>query len=588
MLLRTFFVLLGLVVWVACEDDDNEGSNKPVDNGNEKHGLAFIGDNGVANNGKGTIEVQFNKGTKAVTDAAGTEVTLTVVCGENSAEFKGELSENGGAEIEVDVSDKKEDWGVTDWGTCKVSASINVDNEEIKAEEVELKTVGQESGACEKVGGCNGDDNGILTSYEIGEEIGVQASLGGGTLQLHECTDATLFTVSDTGAVSIAANNTVTADSAGSFSTMFVLGTAGAKCVLQHTPTGGTATDHANIVAASAENKAVADLNVTFTDNNGKLKVTLPAKPTDYDYLANTVVAHVSTDSGATWGNKKADATWGNPGFDSSLSWDAANEFGYQALLRVSLEGASDPDNSADTASNSNNAAYWSLHKAADLAIENSAAGITVGQVFKVTGLPSQDQNWSINKAKVDAACGLHFFSIEKSTSTNSEYDRPMHRIKDNKDNKDIPVAIPANETSFKVLAIDKQGEAGYTAGCTIKLNIRGAIIAVGAKVDTARPSVTGIGVEAYTTNNQSKFRVILPAWDAAHGTKVASFYNVSTDGSVSWSDRGSAQWGQNNDSDNVDWGGKAENNFALVQVAVGTGSSNKIWWYYAGAQPMP
>ena len=576
--IRAMLVVMGLVLLVSC-DDDNEGSNKPADN---NHALSFIGDDGVGDNGKGKIELELKQGDKAVTDAAGTEVTLTIVCGENSEEFTGKLSESGRAEIEVDLSDK--DWDVTDWSTCKVSAVAEVNDEEVEATEVELKTVGQEQGVCEKVGGCGSDDT-QLDLYEIGEEIGVQASLNGGTLQLHECTAATLFTVSDTGAVNVATNNTVTASAAGSFPIMFVLGTAGDKCVLQHTPTGGTATDHFKIEPASMpENVKAAELDVTLTDNNGKLKVTLDDKPNNLDTLDDTVTMHVSRDSGATWGSKETAAKWGDSGFDSSLNWDAANEFGFQALLRVSFEHESDPDDAADTASNSNNAAYWSLHKAADITIEDSAAGITVGQVFKVTGLPPQDQNWSITKVTIDEACGLHFFTIEKSTSTNPEYDRPMHRIND-KNSKDIPVAIPANETSFKVLAIDKQGGTGYTAGCKIKLNIRGAIIAVGAKVDTARPSVTGIGVEAYTTNNQSKFRVILPAWDATHGTKVASFYNVSTDGSVSWGDRGSAQWGQNNDSDNVDWGGNAKNNFALVQVDVGTAQNAKIWWYYAGAQ---
>ena len=580
MLIRSALIVLGLAMFFACDDkDDDNNNNSASDSG--KDSLSFVSDDGVAANGKGKIEVQFNQGDEAVTDQAGTEVTLTVVCGENSAEFKGTLSESGRAEIDVDVSDKKEDWGVTDWGTCKVSATINVDNEEIEAEEVELKTVGQEQGVCEKVGGCNGDDGGTMPSHEIGEEIGIQASLSGGTLKLHGCTAATLFTVSDTGAVSVATNNSVDADTTtNNFPTMFVLGTAGDKCVMQHTPAGGTATDHTKIVAASAENKAVADLNVTFADNGGKLKITLPAKPTEYSYLSDTVVAHVSKDNGATWGDKKADGAWG-AGFDSSINWDAANEFGYQALLRISFTRESDPDAAADTISISNNAAYWSLHKTVDLAIEHAATSITVGQMFKVTGFPTQTQEWSISNAQVDEACGLHFFRLDKSSS--GDYDRPMSRIKSDKSAID---SISQDDNFLKVLAIDKQGEAGYTADCTIKLNINGAIIAVGAKVDTARPPVTGITLSSHDAdpndpNNDLTIAVTLPAWDDKHGSKGASYHNTANDAGDSWSEHTGTTWGGQNTTGHGWNGTPTTDNQALVSVAVGTNN----WWYYAGAQ---
>ena len=257
--MRTALIILGLAGLVACDFGDDKKDGKAAN-----HSLAFIGDQGVAEGGKGNIELQLKLGDEAVTDAEGTEVTLTVVCGENSQAFKGKLDKNGKAEVEVDVSDKKEAWGINDWGACKVSADVKVNDEAISATEVELKTVGQEQGTTENetcVEGqpCEED------SYQIGEEIAMQSSLGGGTLSLHDCTEATLYTVSAT-SVAKAESDTVSADAAGSFPAMFVLGTPGDKCMLQHSPDSSTTpTDHVQIVAAQDKSKEVADLNVTLS-----------------------------------------------------------------------------------------------------------------------------------------------------------------------------------------------------------------------------------------------------------------------------------------------------------------------------------
>ena len=92
---------------------------------------------------------------------------------------------------------------------------------------------------------------------------------------------------------------------------MFVIGTAGNSCVLQHNDADKTNKWATLADPAAGDNQAVfAVSDVYMYKNNNKLHVHLPTKP---KALANTVALHVSKDGGITWSDKENDAQWTAP-----------------------------------------------------------------------------------------------------------------------------------------------------------------------------------------------------------------------------------------------------------------------------------
>lgn len=557
MLVRTLAIVMGLAIVVACSDNSNV-------NKNTKEALVLSGGNGLSG-GKGTINVELKRGDAAVTDQAGTEVTLTVVCSsEQSKSFTAKLDAQGKASVDIDLSG--EGWEVSDWSACKISAKIKTDAIEVKAEEVDLKTIAQRQGA-----------GGALTAYEIGEEISRQ-SLGGGRLQLRGCTDVTLFIFRTTG-IRVATGLFVPADtSTQNFPAMFVLGTPGAACKLQHVLDDTTRDLAMIVIRTTPANKTTAALKVGMAEHTdsqsvSKLRVSLPAKPSNF---ADSTTAYVSDNSGKTWATKAVkNLVWKD--HTDTIAWDATKPYAYQLLLRTSLATAGDSNSASGTASNSNDAAWWSLHK-----IQHSIVveAVTVGKMFTVSGISSSTISRNIATTVVDT-CGLQLFAMSDDNGS----DRPMRRIK----NKDTTIDVPANATSVELLAVDRPvpTTSSYRSGCNIKLNVGGAVVApASTSVSKSRPWITGITVsQGGNRGDGGKYmKVTLPAWKSSHGTKGATSIEGTNDDGHTWGILTSAAgWGKERENEGHQWNTNdpTAKHAALVLVEV----NSKWWWYYATAK---
>ena len=214
-----------------------------------------------------------------------------------------------------------------------------------------------------KEGGCDSQD---LEEFMIGEEIG-QVSLGG-TLALHGCSNVNLYTVSSDN-ISWDADASVSADSTKKFPVMFMLGTPGDKCVLQHTLNGKT-TDWAKIRAAAA-NVNLASGHGDYVEVHEHISKGPDNKDRGYVQVvlkANTNApsnfkVYASGDSGASWVSH-ANVTWdksSDNGSSTELNTTAEKPYTYsaRALIRVAPPASSDAESSSDTASNSNDTVWW-------------------------------------------------------------------------------------------------------------------------------------------------------------------------------------------------------------------------------------
>ena len=572
MLLRVVqTILLGLIIIVACDDESNDYKLGVTD--------AKLKD------GKGTINVQLTKGDDAVTDQEGTEVTLTIACGaKQSKNIKAELDKDGKASVDVDLSG--EGWTVEDWGECKISASTTVEDTNIEVKEVKLKTIsgeGATDGACEKVGGCDDDQ---LPSYYIGEEIGQQSLAGGGKLKLHGCSNANLYTVSGDN-VSRDADGVVEAEAQTmNIPVMFVLGSAGSNCKLQQTKAGETtATDWATISDAAAGDNLAAGLAVTlggYTEENKKaiMRVTLPSKPQEY-VAAPTV--YTSVDAGAT-ATKFTNAVAWEDTLDTATTWDSNKASNYKALLRVTM-ATSDSPPASDTASNSNNTAWWHMYP--DIHI---GGDVKIGREFTLNGVTGTV------KVKVAESCGLHFFILVPD----GKHHRPYARVPIT--GNALSYTLDTDAKSFEMLAVDG-GSASYKANCNIAVDIDGIrVLASSTAIDSARPAITGITMNTTIHQGNNKVGVKLPAWNKSHGSAAKTRIQANRDGGehswtlypgnssenvVSWENTETSYnfdgQGQNNPP-SLNWNATATQNQALVSVNI-TPTDSKIartWWYYA------
>lgn len=560
MLLRIMQALvLGLMVVIACNDkSEDEGGSGTQNRGYQ---LNASSDAALLSDGKGTINVQLTKDGKAVTDAEGTEVVLTVVCGDNDKQFSKQLGKDGKASIAVDLSE--EGWTVSDWGTCKLSAVVKIDDKDIEIKDVDLQTVsgeGATSGACEKVGGCDDDQ---LPSYGIGEEIGQQSLAGGGTLQLHGCSDASLYTVSGDNVTRDADGVVAAAAETMNIPVMFVLGSAGSNCKLQHTLAGKT-TDWATIADTAAGDNLAAGLAVVpmrkVENNRSTFSISLPSKPQEY-VAAPTV--YTSSDAGATAAKVKVTSTTWNSTLDTEVAWNTDEpQKNNKVLLRVTM-ATSDTPPASDTASKSNDTAWWHMYP--DVHI----GAVKVGREFTVSRVTGTV------KLKVAESCGLHFFYLGSDHA-------PQGRIPTDGTAVDITAS-----GSFEMLAIDG-GTASYKANCNIAVDVNNLRVrASSTEIDSARPAITGIQLDDKNNQGTVYFVVELPTWDANHGTVISTGVHVSNNGGTSWEALTSnPQWGKKNEHIFA-WNATATQNQALVSVDITpTGQSNAhTWWYYAEAK---
>lgn len=577
----SWMLMLGILVVIACDDkeeDDKLASRKDEQKTMSGYVLNVKGDDGLSSSGVGRVEIQLQKNGTAVTDADGKKVALKIVCGKHNKEFSGSLDKQGKASVDIDLS--KEGWTVSDWSKCKLSATLKIGNENIEIVDVDLKTVsgeGATSGACEKEGGCD-DAGDTLAQFKIGEEIG-QASLGGGSLSLHGCSNVSLYTVSgneiarkDTGAM-------IAADTATQqFPVMFVLGTPGSNCKLQHHKDDKT-TDWAKIVVAEKGDNLAAGSTVEFAwspSPNTSLWLTLrKPQPT------GLVSVYASVDSGASW-TIQSNAKWddkdasNNVGFSTNLNYQQLGVYAARALLRV-VPAASD-DDASGTTSNSNNTAWW--HMYADEQHGMSIGEVKIGMIFTVKAVDIDINTSQEVRVEVSSDCGLHFFHLINNSK--------MKRIPPAKAKNAIDVSIPASATSFKALAVDG-GTASYRGnGCKVGLEIEGAtVMAKSTAIDTARPAITGIAMNNRKTQGQMlHVGVDLPAWNNSHGEVKDASIKASNDAGDNWK-TATVTWGTSATShyfDDLGWSSTVSNNQALVSASITpTGAqSATTWWYYA------
>ena len=541
-------IAIGLVIAAACSkksDDDNDngqpaGSSKPHDKSG--YTLLITSDDEIRIDGKGNVTVQLVKDGKAVTDAKDKKVTLTIVCGDNPAvELEGMLGEDGKTDIGVDLSNK--DWSVDDYGTCKLSVVTSVDEETVETKDVELSTTGgkttDNSEQCQE----NCDQSNPSHTFKIGEEIGTDASLTSGTLSLHDCTNAVLYTVVD-GSIRSTTNNSVMVSNTG-YPTMFVLGTAGSKCVLQHKDTGNTVNwaTIADTNVETKENKAANIAGFEMFEKDSKLQVTLPPNNSN-----DTVALYVSKDGGITWGSNEIDETntWDSE-FSTSVTFDDDKPLSHEVLLRVAP---------------TSNKVWWGHYTQHE---HVNVPAVTVGKVFKITGL-AHNNSASLNFAvKVKKNCGLHFFHINSVNTVVKRVSTTVASISDEDKGK------------FSLLAVDG-GTATYESGCVVELNIASYDFAAKSTAMVAvRPAVTGIKVK----RNSNSIQTILPIWNTeSWGAQSNLKLYSSTSGGNAWVEIIKVTW----DSKRIPfpllnpaWHKTASNNQSLISVDV---ASNK-WWYY-------
>ena len=552
-------VVLGLVVFVACndkgEDENKQGTEEGI------YTFSMSGDDGLINNGKGKVELQLMKDGKAVTEIEeGIEVTLKIDCGtDKTAEIKGELGKDGKASIDVDLSDK--DWEVSDWGACKISAAGEIDGKNVAAEEVELKTISKE---CQDPNGCSDADD-IPLQFKIGEEIG-QQSLGG-KLSLQGCSNASLYTRNGN-VVARDADGVIAADATTkSFPPIFVLGVPGDNCKLQHSEDGKTtATNWAAIVAAAAsENKAAGyKVGIGMNIQSKKISVTLPSTNTP----ASAV--YVSGDSGAAW-TMQSSPNWNGTSFDPGVTSTAVHE--ERVLLKVGAAGTD--------ANNSNDKTWWHVYGL-------SIGGNAMGGQFPID-VPQIRTDRHIKVSVADGgSCGLHLFHLAQEGAVKGVDNRPRRLPSDG---KHIDIEIVGGADTFAALAING-GTASYTSGCKIGLNIDGITrVAISATNSTSRPDIDGITVAQGGTGN-NKVKVTLPSWDDSQGTDGNARVKASRDGGDSWATYAGANvtWGGNHifsmATYDVSWNSTAASNQALVWVEITPSRGSKArWWYYAEGQ---
>lgn len=566
-------IVLGLVVLVACNDKgkDEKGAE------DSKYKFSMESDNNLLNDGKGKIELQLMQDGKAVTKlAASIDITLEIVCDtDQKAEFKGKLGKDGKASIDVDLSNKE--WGEVDWRACKISATASVDGNEVKAKDVELKTISAKDAGPD-------DDEDKLPQFKIGEEIGGQSL--GGKLSLHGCGNANLYVVSkDSSSVSRDADGVIEADSTTkSFPDMFVLGVAGDKCKLQHTAKGETtAKDWAEIKDAAVEvenntwdNKAAGhavgiEIN---TSSNDMIVVTLPSanKPA-------SAHVYVSGDGGAI-STKHDSANWDDTPINTiAATGNNQNEKLHNALVMIKVNPTSD-----DT---SNAKVWWHMYGLNLDRLVKFAVGMTTA-----VKIAASDAGHKIQVRVAEGRiCGMHFFHL-KANSDQTDY--TPRRISAA---KYVDINVAADTDAFELLPIDGGG-ATYTAGCKIGLNINGiSYMAVDSAQDASRPDITGIEIAKGGTG-MSKVKVSLPAWNSNWGhSLVATKIKASNDGGDSWKTYGNTvAWKDTANSKtgehvfgtapyDVSWHSTATNNQALVWAKIELRQEDApppSFWYYS------
>ena len=565
---------LGLVIFVACDDKGEEEDDSAPATEEKDYKFSLVGDNALLNNGKGKIELQLVKDDKKVMKLeASIDVTLTIVCGtDQTAEIEDEIGKDGKASIDVDLSNK--DWGEVDWQACKLSVVAKVDGKDVKATDVELKTIGGEGAVvgCQGPNGCgdddsNNDNNGTTTlpQFNLGEEIGGQSL--GGKLSLHGCSNADIYTVAGD-SVTRDADGVVEADSTTkAFPSMFVLGIAGSGCKLQHTAEGETeAKDWATVAEADAGNNTAAGHAVkvrAITSDLYKIRVTLPSanKP------ANAHV-YLSNDGGAT-ANKQDSINWDDTEVLTDVGVTDKTLHNARVLIKVSPAGS-------DTSTAGNDKVWWHAY---GLSLGEFAAGEILSTAYTVA------TSTEATKLQVRIAeggkCGLHFFHLEE---VNDEgYGNPRRIYAD----KYVEINIAANADGFTVLPIDGGG-ASHTSGCKIGLNINGiSHMSYEIAQSPSRPAHT---VQSITEEN-GRVEVQLSKLAGVH--QVVSYHvKASSDGGDSWKTHATnTGWSKdhgvqkifNQTPYDVSWNSTASNNQALVWVkaALVPNSSNPAFWYY-------
>ena len=560
-------VVLGLIVFVACDDKKADEDNKPSPAGSADEGkyqFSMVGDDGLLNDGKGKIELQLMKDDKAVSKLEkSVEVTLTIVCGaEQTAEIKEEIGTDGKASIDVDLSAKG--WGTVDWQACKLSATAKVNGKDIKATDVDLKTIGGEGATvgCSDPNGCDddgGDTTPELPQLKMGEEIGAASSLTG-KLSLHGCSNAVLYTV-DGNTVTRDADGVVEADATTGFKNMFLLGVAGDKCKLQHTAKGETtAKDWAAVVeAAAGDNKAAGHAVGIMVYTAENIKLTLPSanKPA-------SAQVYVSGDGGAE--ATKKDIVWDDNEVTTDI--DAKDDKSSNAMVLVKVSPAGDDNSTA-----SEDKVWWHAYG-------ESLSSVWVGSRSAVPVAQLDTARKLQVKIAEGGKCGLHFFYL-KSAANDDYIPRRIYA------DKYIEIDLAANTNSFEILAIDG-GTASYVSDCKIGLSIDGISHMASNKADdSSRPNITGITV----TNENSKVKVTMPTWRVEWGTSVASVnIKASSDSGGSWKFHRSNQWVSGGIAfktvpTDVSWNSTVNNNQALVWAKiylVSTNSPASDYWYYA------
>ena len=571
MLLRILqAMVLGLVIFVACDDKGEDDNGSPATE-EKDYKFSVVGDDALLNNGKGKIELQLMQDGKKVTELeASVDVTLTIVCGtDQTAEIEDEIGKDGKASIDVDLSD--EDWGEVDWQACKLSVVAKVDGNDVKATDVELKTIGGEGAVvgCQDPNGCSDDDdnNGTTTlpQFNLGEEIGGQSL--GGKLGLHGCSNADIYTVAgDT--VTRDADGMVEADSTTkAFPNMFVLGIAGSGCKLQHTAEGETeAKDWATIAEAAAGNNKAAGHAVlvrAITSDLFKIRVTLPSanKP-------DNAHVYLSNDGGAT-ANKNDSIAWDDNEVLTDVGVTDKTLHNARVLVKVSPAGS-------DTSTAGNDKVWWHAYG-------HSLNEFAAGEVFNTayTVAPSTEATKLQVRIAEGGKCGLHFFHLEGAN--NEGYGNPRRIYAD----KYVEIDLSANADGFTVLPIDGGG-ASHTSNCKIGLNINGiSHMAEDISQSTSRPAYT---VQSITAEN-GKVEVQLSKLAGVH--QVVSYHvKASSDGGNSWKTHATnTGWSKdhgvqkifNQAPNDVSWNSTASNNQALVwvKVALVPNAPTPTYWYY-------
>ena len=351
-----------------------------------------------------------------------------------------------------------------------------------------------------------GDESPQAIELKTGQEH--TPTVQGGSLQLHGCEQAELFSLS-TGVGKLADNKITTVKQ---FPPLFVLGEVGNNCQLQHLAKGKSkAYAYANI-ASSSDNKAMA-VQLTFDANrvvNPLLQVTLPAQPTD---LNEAIVVYASNDRGVTWhdqvskeGSTETSVAWAGKFNFNDISYDIMRPYAHQVLLQVTSKDGQ---------------AWWHMYEKALPTMEISAPAAPQKLAIKGLGNTQRDI-----KVKVGEDCGLQFFLIVN-------YNEVARQITADSDS-----TINVSGGKFVLAAIGKQ-----TAGCRMALHVDGVRITAPADLTIpSPPAISGITVTSLDAGSQRiLINVTLPAWPYSTQVPQAAPTISVTEG-TSWH-IGSTQW---------------------------------------------